>query len=114
MDIILTISKITNIPYRHIEAVTDMLQNGDTIPFISRYRKEATGSLDEVAIFNISKMYDNFTALEKRKKTIIDTITEQGRRNHFESGNISNDQYVRPAGCGNGFVLFHAVPPAEG
>lgn len=78
MDIILTISKITNIPYRHIEAVTDMLQNGDTIPFISRYRKEATGSLDEVAIFNISKMYDNFTALEKRKKTIIDTITEQG------------------------------------
>ena len=78
MDIILTISKITNIPYRHIEAVTDMLQNGDTIPFISRYRKEATGSLDEVAIFNISKLYDNFTALEKRKKTIIDTITEQG------------------------------------
>ena len=74
MDIILTISKITNIPYRHIEAVTDMLQNGDTIPFISRYRKEATGSLDEVAIFNISKLYDNFTALEKRKKTVIDKL----------------------------------------
>ncbi len=79
MDITLAISRITGISYRNVEAVINMLETGDTIPFISRYRKEATGSLDEVAIFEISKLNDSLTALEKRKKTIIDTITEQGK-----------------------------------
>ena len=79
MDIILEISKQTGIEYRYVEAVINMLETGDTIPFISRYRKEVTGSLDEVAIFEISRLKEYYDALEKRRKTVIDTITEQGK-----------------------------------
>ncbi|MGN1172937.1 MAG: Tex family protein [Muribaculaceae bacterium] len=79
MDITLAISRATGFSYRNVAAVIEMLETGDTIPFISRYRKEATGGLDEVAIFEISRLKDSFLALEKRRKTIIDTITEQGQ-----------------------------------
>ena len=79
MDIILEISKNTGIEYRYVEAVIIMLDSGDTIPFISRYRKEATGSLDEVAIFEISRLKEYYDALEKRRETVIETITEQGK-----------------------------------
>ena len=79
MDIILEISKNTGIEYRYVEAVINMLDSGDTIPFISRYRKEATGSLDEVAIFEISRLKEYYDALEKRRETVIETITEQGK-----------------------------------
>ena len=78
MDITLAISRATGFSYRNVAAVIEMLETGDTIPFISRYRKEATGGLDEVAIFEISRLKDSFLALDKRRKTIIDTITEQG------------------------------------
>lgn len=79
MDITLAISRATGFSYRNVAAVIEMLETGDTIPFISRYRKEATGGLDEVAIFEISRLKDSFLALDKRRKTIIDTITEQGQ-----------------------------------
>lgn len=62
-----------------IEAVTSLLDNGATVPFISRYRKEATGALDEVAIFNIESLYKKFIELDKRKQTIIETIASQGK-----------------------------------
>ncbi|MGM9799752.1 MAG: Tex family protein [Muribaculaceae bacterium] len=81
MDITLAISRATGFSYRNVAAVIEMLETGDTIPFISRYRKEATGGLDEVAIFEISRLKDSFLALDKRRKTIIDTITEQGHMN---------------------------------
>lgn len=68
-----------NIPRIHIEAVLALLEEGATIPFISRYRKEATGGLDEVAIFNISKRADSLKELADRKEYIIQTIEAQGK-----------------------------------
>jgi protein Tex len=55
-----------------------LLNEGATIPFISRYRKELTGSLDELAVASIQKEYTYYTELEKRKQTILKTIGEQG------------------------------------
>ena len=56
-----------------------LLDEGCTIPFISRYRKEKTGGLDEVQIANISQWKDKLTELAKRKETICKTIDEQGK-----------------------------------
>lgn len=56
-----------------------LLQGGATIPFISRYRKEATGGLDEVQIGDIQTRYEKLCELSKRKETILSTIEEQGK-----------------------------------
>lgn len=68
------ISKELNLSERSVVATIKLLEDGATIPFISRYRKEVTGSLDEVAIRNIQLRYDELIELEKRKKYIIETI----------------------------------------
>lgn len=68
------ISKELNLSERSVAATIKLLEDGATIPFISRYRKEVTGSLDEVAIRNIQLRYDELIELEKRKKYIIETI----------------------------------------
>lgn len=73
------IAKDLQIREKQIENTLMLLQEGATIPFISRYRKEATGQLDEVQIANIKTQYDKFTELEKRKATIVHTIEEQGK-----------------------------------
>lgn len=77
-DIATIIAKEMNLLCKQVETTIKLLDDGATIPFISRYRKEATGSLDEVAILNISKRYECLTELNKRKKYIIATIKEQG------------------------------------
>ncbi len=56
-----------------------LLSEGSTIPFISRYRKERTGGMDEVQIRGISEKLEYYTELEKRRETILKTITEQGK-----------------------------------
>jgi len=56
-----------------------MLYEGDTIPFIARYRKERTGNLDEVAIKEITESYEEIEKLEKRKISVLGTIEEQGK-----------------------------------
>ncbi|MBR2638868.1 MAG: RNA-binding transcriptional accessory protein [Bacteroidaceae bacterium] len=56
-----------------------LLKDGATVPFIARYRKEATGALDEVAIGEIKELYEKLTALVQRKDTIVATIEEQGK-----------------------------------
>ena len=73
------ISKELNIPIKQVEAVLDLLADGCTIPFISRYRKEATGGLDEVQIADISDKQDKLIEIDKRKVTILSTIEEQGK-----------------------------------
>ena len=73
------ISQELNIPIKQVEAVLSLLDDGCTIPFISRYRKEATGGLDEVQIASISDKQDRLIEIEKRKVTIISTIDEQGK-----------------------------------
>ena len=57
-----------------------LLKDGATVPFIARYRKEATGALDEVAIGAIKDLYDKLTQLVQRKETILATIEEQGKQ----------------------------------
>ena len=64
---------------RSIQNTIELLDEGCTIPFIARYRKERTGSLDEVQIASISEMVDKWREMEKRKDTIRKTITEQGK-----------------------------------
>lgn len=73
------ISKALNIPQKQVSATLDLLESGCTIPFISRYRKEATGSLDEVQIASIADQYEKLGELQKRKVTILSTIDEQGK-----------------------------------
>lgn len=62
-----------------VEHCIALLDEGATIPFISRYRKEATGSMDEVAVAAVSEAYQKYTELEKRKTSILNTIEEQGK-----------------------------------
>ena len=67
-----------NLGPRQVGAVVRLLREGATIPFIARYRKEATGSLDEVTLRNIQLRLNALDELEKRKQTVIDTISAQG------------------------------------
>lgn len=73
------ISRILNIPSGQVEKTITLLHEGATIPFISRYRKEVTGGLDEVQIGNIKDQLDKLTELQKRKETILSSIEEQGK-----------------------------------
>lgn len=69
------------LPYqpKQIDAVLNLLAEGNTVPFIARYRKEMTGTLDEVQIREIEAQHQSLVDLEKRKKTVIETIAEQGK-----------------------------------
>ena len=62
-----------------VDATLDLLDAGCTIPFISRYRKEATGNLNEVQVATISDLYEKLKELQKRKDTILKTIDAQGK-----------------------------------
>lgn len=73
------ISKILNLNAQYVGNVIKLLSEGCTIPFISRYRKEMTGNMDEVQIADINNLYDKLTELQKRKDTILKTIEEQGK-----------------------------------
>ena len=73
------IGSALNITERQVSNTLSLLNGGATIPFISRYRKEATGGLDEVQIGEIKERYDKLTEIAKRKETILKTIEEQGK-----------------------------------
>lgn len=73
------IAAALKLPVHRVENVLKLLQGGATIPFISRYRKEATGAMDEVQIGEISTRYDKFCEIAKRKETILSTIKEQDK-----------------------------------
>ena len=73
------IAKLLNINERSIANTIQLLEDGATIPFISRYRKELTGALDEVQIADINNEYHKLTELIKRKEHILEVIQEQGK-----------------------------------
>lgn len=73
------IAPLTGIPARKVEAVIDLLESGATIPFIARYRKEATGELDEVEIAEIQDAWKKMQELDKRREVILQSIEEQGK-----------------------------------
>lgn len=73
------ISEILNINIKYVDNTLLLLDSGCTIPFISRYRKERTGGLDEIQITQICELNERMKETAKRKETIIKTITEQGK-----------------------------------
>lgn len=73
------IAERLHIPVNQVEKTCDLLQGGATIPFISRYRKEMTGGLDEVQIGDIKDLREKLSELNKRKETILGSIEEQGK-----------------------------------
>lgn len=73
------ISNNLNISLRQVENTIKLLSEGATIPFISRYRKEMTGNLDEIQIAAIQNQHTKLCELTKRKETILTTIEEQGK-----------------------------------
>ena len=71
------IAKKLNLNGRYVENTLQLLEEGCTIPFISRYRKERTGNMDEVQIAAISEANDKLKDIDKSKETVVKTITEQ-------------------------------------
>lgn len=79
MMLVNIISKELGLAADKVRNVVDLLENGATVPFIARYRKEATGSMDEVAVGDVKERYERLKALVQRKATIVATIEEQGK-----------------------------------
>ena len=73
------IAKELSLQKKYVEAVAGLLAEGATIPFIARYRKERTGSMDEVAIATIRDRIDQLRELDKRRESIVNTIEKQGK-----------------------------------
>lgn len=80
-EIIKTISEELNITIKQVNAVLTLLEEGNTVPFIARYRKEATGALDEDQIREVDKYYQYQENLLKKKEDVIRLITEKGMMN---------------------------------
>ncbi|WP_263353746.1 Tex family protein [Acidicapsa acidisoli] len=78
-EILLHISQQLTLPLRGLVAVIELLDEGGTVPFIARYRKEATGNLDEVQIRAIEEQLAYFRELVSRKQTVLETIAGQGK-----------------------------------
>jgi protein Tex len=78
-SILLHIAKDLNVPLHSLAATIGLLDEGATVPFIARYRKEVTGNLDEVQIRSIQEKLEYFRELEDRRDTVLRTIDEQGK-----------------------------------
>ena len=78
-DLLIHIAQLLQIPMKGLLATIELLDEGSTVPFIARYRKEATGNLDEVQIRAIEEKLLYFRELVSRKKTILASIQEQGK-----------------------------------
>ncbi len=72
------VAEATGLPAKGVEAVISLLDEGATVPFISRYRKERTGSLDEVAVRNIEMALGRRREFEKRRSSIIEALSQAG------------------------------------
>ncbi|MCE2983090.1 MAG: hypothetical protein LW832_05940, partial [Parachlamydia sp.] len=71
---ILQIAKDLSLPARSVQAVIELFDSGSTLPFIARYRKEATGNMDEVQIKSIQDAYAYLQEMEERRQTILNSI----------------------------------------
>ena len=79
MDILKVISEEMTLKFHQVQNTVSMLEEGDTVPFISRYRKERTGNLNEEEIRRIEELFKYYTNLESYKQTVINSISEQGK-----------------------------------
>lgn len=73
------IADALSLPERGVENTLELLEENCTVPFISRYRKERTGNLDEVQVADIALMREKLQDVAKRKETILSTIEDQGK-----------------------------------
>jgi uncharacterized protein len=78
-QLLIHIATILNVPLKSLIATIGLLDEGGTVPFIARYRKEVTGNLDEVQITAIEEKLAYFRELESRRETVLKTIDEQGK-----------------------------------
>src|SRR3954451_18714952 len=78
-EILVHIAQTLGITLKSLVATIELLDEGGTVPFIARYRKEATGNLDEVQIRSIEEKLAYFRELEDRRETVLRTIEEQGK-----------------------------------
>ena len=76
---ILKIAKELGLTLRQVQATADLLNEGATVPFIARYRKEATDSLDEVAITAVRDRLNQLMELDKRREAILKSLEERGQ-----------------------------------
>ena len=103
MDIILKLSQELAVQKWQIEAAVKLIDEGNTIPFISRYRKEATGSLNDEALRNLYERLVYLRNLEEKKEQVIGSIEEQGkltdelkRKDSFGGNTCSCRRFVPP------------------
>ena len=87
-EILLHVSQTIDVPLRGLVSVIELLDGGGTVPFISRYRKEATGNLDEVKVREIEEQLGYFRDLVARRETILSSILEQGKLTDELKGRI--------------------------
>ena len=79
MDITLTLAEELNLKPAAVQAAIDLIDEGNTIPFIARYRKEATGGMDDVALRTLDDRLSYLRNLEQRKSDVIAVIDAQGK-----------------------------------
>ena len=79
MDILQIIGTEQKLNLAHVSTVIHLLEEGNTIPFIARYRKERTGNLNEVQLRDIRNRFEYLTELKSRKKSVLNSIEEQGK-----------------------------------
>src|SRR4029450_6447825 len=78
-EILLRVSKEVGASFSRVETTIKLLEEGGTVPFIARYRKEATGNLDEVKIRDIDEGRHYYADLEARRATVLASIEKQGK-----------------------------------
>ena len=79
MDILQTLAEELKLPLERVESVTALLDDGNTIPFIARYRKEKTGAMDDVTLRQFAERLEYLRGLEKRREEVREAITQQGK-----------------------------------
>lgn len=101
-----------NLKEQAVENTLALLEEGCTIPFISRYRKEKTGNMDEVNIEAIAQANEKLSEMAKRKETILKTIEEQGKLSD-ELKNASNSAGIPPNWKISIFLISQSAAPVH-
>ena len=94
-QIIREIANSLSIKEKQVEVVLQLLEEGNTIPFIARYRKEATGALDEESIRSINEVYEYQVNLLKRKEDVIRLIDDKGMLTDEIKNNIRKKRNLK-------------------
>ena len=92
MDIIGKIAEELKIRVTQVEAAVNLIDEGNTIPFIARYRKEATGSLDDEKLRELGEKLEFYRALDARRADVHRLIDEQGKMTEELANAIENDE----------------------